>query len=117
MNHKRVTIYDIKYDLQNHDSNDHYFDRKTMKFFNQTLKDFSVKKMRDNLYYISAAMKDWNGKTMGISSRFYSFTTHRMYSDEIEAEAEQLLAEGDGEGMANATLQAPTLGKGKEGTK
>lgn len=110
---KRVTIYDIKYDLQKHDSTDHFFDRSSMKFFHQTLKDFSVKKIRDNLFYFSAPMRDFAGNVVGYSSRFYSFATHKLYSDEIKATAEQVLAEGEEEDEANVTLQALVCGEDK----
>lgn len=39
---KKPTIYEIAYIIKN-ESYSHYFDRKTLKFFRQTLKSFTVK--------------------------------------------------------------------------
>lgn len=56
---KRLTIYDIKY--RTLESSPYFFDRKTLKFFGQTMRDFSVYKLDDNHYKISAPVRR-NGK-------------------------------------------------------
>lgn len=60
MNTKRLTIYDIK--RLTAETSSYFFDRKTMKFFGQTLKMFSVCKCGDGRYFIKAKRKG-NGYT------------------------------------------------------
>ncbi len=52
---QRMTIYRIKYLVAENEP--HFFDRKTMKFFGQRLRDFSVRKMQDGRYRISCPLK------------------------------------------------------------
>jgi len=52
---KTPTIYDIKYAITNES---HYFDRKSMKFFGQTLKDFTVKKSPTGNIFLYAPIYD-----------------------------------------------------------
>ena len=52
---KTPTIYDIKYQVQR---TSHYFERDTMRFFGQTLKDFHVKKSPQGNIFIYAP--GWN---------------------------------------------------------
>jgi hypothetical protein len=122
MKQKRVTIYDIKYDLQSHDSTDHFFDRSTMKFFHQTLKDFSVKRVYKDVYCITAAMRDERGHVVGITERYYSMRVHKMFDKDEEEEAiragmndaelyDHIEADAEDEEAANATLQASVLRK------
>lgn len=87
MKQKRVTIYDIKYDLQSHDPSNHFFDRSAMKFFRQTLKDFSVKRVYKDVYCLTAAMKDEHGQYMGITERYYSMRVHKLFGRDDEEEA------------------------------
>lgn len=47
-----MTIYEIK--RRSYEKKPYYFDRKTMKFFNQTLKDFRVYKITNNIYEFRA---------------------------------------------------------------
>ena len=47
-----MTIYEIK--RRSHEKKPYYFDRKTMKFFNQTLKDFRVYKLENDMYQFRA---------------------------------------------------------------
>lgn len=47
-----MTIYEIK--RRTAETAPYFFSRKTMKFFKQTLKDFSVKKIGDKKYLITA---------------------------------------------------------------
>lgn len=47
-----MTIYEIK--RRTAETNPHYFDRGTLRFFGQTMRMFSVRKMSDGRYRISA---------------------------------------------------------------
>ena len=47
-----MTIHEIKERTQK--TAPHFFSRDTMKFFNQTLKDFKVKKLNENEFLIFA---------------------------------------------------------------
>jgi hypothetical protein len=49
-----------------------YFTRRTMRFFGQTLRDFSVKKQPDGRYIISAPMRDRSGRNVGESVRYFN---------------------------------------------
>jgi len=45
---KKTTIYEIKQNLKLENGSDsHFFDRKTLKFFGQTMKDFTVSTTED----------------------------------------------------------------------
>lgn len=63
----KMTIYDIKYNVQD---KTHYFDRGTLKFFGQTLKDFHVRTSPTGRIFIYAPSR-WNGKLMGYSFAEY----------------------------------------------
>lgn len=53
-----LSIYEIKRRVQAHDSqNPYFFNRNTMKFFKQTLKDFRVRKLKDGKFFIYATDK------------------------------------------------------------
>lgn len=68
---KRVTIYDIKRMTQ--DTAPYFFTAKTLKFFGQTMRSFSVRKQADGRYYISAPMIDrFTGRVMGKTERFFN---------------------------------------------
>ena len=49
---KKLTIYEIK--RLTKEKAPYFFSAKTMKFFNQTLKDFKVESMKDGRFKISA---------------------------------------------------------------
>lgn len=51
---EKLTIYDIKYQTQ--ETEPYFFDRKTLKFFGQTMKDFSVRKSPTGRIFIYAPM-------------------------------------------------------------
>lgn len=71
---KKPTIYEIKYATLK--SSPHYFSRETMKFFGQTLKDFSVYKTSDpNKFLISAKIK---------GTEFYSKRIFNAITKELE---------------------------------
>ena len=55
----------------------YFFSRDTMKFFNQTLKDFKVKKLNDTEYLIYAPSY-WNGRLMGNSMRIFDTITNEL---------------------------------------
>lgn len=70
-----MNIYDIKRETE--ETSPHYFDRKSMKFFGQTMKDFKVSKQDDGRYKISAPTYRTDYATgerrrMGESVRFYN---------------------------------------------
>lgn len=68
---KRLTIYDIK--RLTSETAPYFFTAKTLKFFGQTMRSFSVKKQPDGRYYISAPMLDrFTGRVMGLTERFFN---------------------------------------------
>ena len=78
---KTMTIYDIK--RMSEDKAPYFFERKSMRFFNQTLKDFSVKKLNEEKYYISAPMRDSRGQQMGITKRVFDVRTRELLNTEL----------------------------------
>lgn len=70
-----MTIYEIKRKVEEKGS--FYFSRGSMKFFNQKLKDFKVKKEGEK-FKISAPMKDWNGKIVGHSEALFNPKTNEL---------------------------------------
>jgi hypothetical protein len=73
----KFTIYDIK--RLTEDTSPHFFTRKTMKFWGQTLKDFSVQKMDDGRYRISAPYRDVHGKfTNKYTERYFNPKTNEL---------------------------------------
>ena len=71
-----MTIYDIKYLTQ--ETAPFYFTRKTMKFFNQTMKDFKVYKQEDGRYLITAPMRNYQGKVIGKSERYFNPLNNKL---------------------------------------
>ena len=76
-----MTIYDIK--RMSEDKAPYFFERKTLKFFNQTLKDFSVKKLNEERYYISAPMRDSRGHQVGVTKRVFDVMTRELLNTEL----------------------------------
>ena len=86
-----LTIYDVKRIYLEHNPTGHFFDRPTMRFFNQTLRDFHVSRAdpadHDHLpsttdhpcYIISAASRSRDGKLMGITRRIFDATTGELH--------------------------------------
>jgi hypothetical protein len=66
-----MTIHDIKRIHESKDKETYFFSPKTMRFFHQTLKSFSIRKLEGNLYFLSAPMKDHSGKRMGTTERYF----------------------------------------------
>ena len=85
-----MTIYMIKQRLG---TGTHYFDKQTLKFFGQTLKDFRVQKIADNKYLFYASSY-WNGKLMGISQQVYNASTNEL--ENVPAEYEISIAQYKG---------------------
>lgn len=66
-----MTISEIKSRTQS--TSPYYFTSKTMKFFGQTMRSFSVKKQADGRYLISAPMTDrFTGRNVGTSKRYFN---------------------------------------------
>jgi len=70
-----MTIYEIK--QRSEETNPYFFSRKTLQFFGQTLKSFSVKKHGDG-YLISAKMYDYRGSFMGLTQRIFNPETNTL---------------------------------------
>ena len=64
----KLTIYQIKRMIEN-SSTPFFFSRKSLKFFNQTLKDFRVSEYVDGDYHISAPIKDFKGNLVGYTKK------------------------------------------------
>lgn len=65
------TIADIK--NLTAETSPYYFTRKTLQFFGQTMRSFSVRKQPDGRIKISAPMLDrFTGRIMGESIRFFN---------------------------------------------
>lgn len=70
-----MTIYEIK--RRTSKTAPHFFDRGTMRFFNQTLKDFTVKKQPDGRFLIAASSVG-DGKEMGTTVRYFNPTNNKL---------------------------------------
>ena len=70
-----MTINEIKKRTQK--TAPHFFSRDTMRFFNQKLKDFKVKKLNDTEFLIYADSY-WNGNFMGVTIRVFDTTTNEL---------------------------------------
>ena len=66
-----MTIYEIKEKTKK--TEPYFFSKKTMKFFDQTLKDFKVKKQNDGRFKISAKAL-YNHKTI----RFFNPKNNKL---------------------------------------
>jgi len=66
---RKPTIYDIARATE--EKQPHFFTRKTLKFFNQTMRDFSVWK-QDGRVFITAPMKDGRGHIIGYTHREFT---------------------------------------------
>lgn len=79
MNDKKFTIYDIK--RLSMGTSPYFFSRKTMKFFNQTLKDFKVFPEYKGRYTITAPRYDAHGKYMGETVRYFNPVNNQLESE------------------------------------
>lgn len=72
-----MTIYEIKQRTQL--TAPYFFSTKTMKFFGQSMRSFSIKKQPDGRYYISAPMIDsFTGRNMGETKRYFNPLTNEL---------------------------------------
>ena len=71
-----MTIYEIK--ERTKETSPYFFSRDTLKFFHQTMSMFRVKKQSDGKYRISAPMRDWNGKNVGQTVRYFNPETNQL---------------------------------------
>ena len=71
-----MTIYEIKRRVEEEGSMPFFFSRKSMRFFGQSLKSFSVHKMADGKYYISAPYGV--GKPKGKTEKIFNPETNKL---------------------------------------
>lgn len=80
---KTHTIYDIKYMTSG--KLPYFFDRKSMKFFNQKMKDFHVNKTKhDDIFYIWAFSRLQHGTHM-TERYFYKDNLYHTLEDAVKA--------------------------------
>lgn len=77
MKQKKLTIYDIKYLISGSDS--HFFDRSTMKGFEQTLKDFKVRYSPTGRIFLYAPIK-LHGKVIGYTFREFTPQDNKLHT-------------------------------------
>jgi hypothetical protein len=65
-----MNIYDIK--RLTSETAPYFFSADTLRFFNQTMRSFKVRKQPDNRYRISATMRDFAGNNMGETVRYFN---------------------------------------------
>jgi hypothetical protein len=71
-----MTIYEIK--KLTKETAPYFFSRKTMKYFGQTMKDFTVKKLQDNRYLVTAPMYHRNGVLAGKTVRYFNPSNNEL---------------------------------------
>lgn len=71
-----MNIYEIK--RRTSETSPYFFSRQTLKFFHQTMRDFSVHKHGENTYLISAPMRDHSGKQVGTTRRLFNTLTNEL---------------------------------------
>lgn len=57
----------------------YFFSENTMKFFNQKLSDFKVEKIEENIYEISAPIRDDKNKIIGKTVRYFNEIDNKLY--------------------------------------
>jgi hypothetical protein len=72
---KTLSIYEIKNRVTNAP---YFFTRQSMKFFNQTLKDFKVIKLENGNFYLFAPMYNNQGKNVGTTEREFNPLTNEF---------------------------------------
>jgi len=77
---KKYSIYEIK--RLSAETNPHFFDRDTMKFFGQRMSSFYCELIEDGRTKISAPMRDRDGRKIGMSVRYFN-----PKNNELELEA------------------------------
>tara|TARA_R100001460_G_scaffold58869_1_gene98683 strand:- start:1351 stop:1584 length:234 start_codon:yes stop_codon:yes gene_type:complete len=73
---KKPTIYEIKRLTEK--SAPYFFSRNTMRFFNQTLRDFKVFSKHEGKYTITAPRYDNQGKYTGETVRYFNPITNEL---------------------------------------
>ena len=79
---KRITISDIKYRHEEMVPGNHFFSRATLKFFNQTMKDFRVYKISENIFKVdddSICDIDRKNPFKTTHERFFNWTSGKFY--------------------------------------
>jgi len=76
---KKPTIYEIK--RLTKESAPYFFSKDTMKFFNQTLKDFKVFSEKNGKYKITAPSYDFKGDYMGDTVRYFNPMTNELETE------------------------------------
>ncbi len=72
-----MTIYQIK--RLTADTSPYFFTPKTLKFFGQTMRSFSVRKQSDGRYLITAPMIDrFTGRNVGQTKRYFDPITNEL---------------------------------------
>jgi hypothetical protein len=72
-----MTIYEIK--RRSAEAAPYFFTTKTLRFFGQTMKSFSVRKQQDGRYKISAPMVDrTTGRKVGDTVRYFNPETNNL---------------------------------------
>ena len=71
-----MTIYEIK--QKTAETNPHFFTRKTLKYFHQTLRDFRVYKRSDGKFLITAPMRDYSYKVVGMTEKLFNPITNDL---------------------------------------
>ena len=72
-----MTIYEIK--RLTAGTAPYFFTSKTLKFFGQTMRSFSVRKQEDGRYLITAPMVDrFTGRHMGQTKRYFNPHTNEL---------------------------------------
>jgi hypothetical protein len=77
-----MTIQEIKARHESLDPTSYFFSRSAMKYFNQTLRSFSVMYLGEDTYEISAPIyrKDVDGKRryMGMTKRIFDYNSGKL---------------------------------------
>lgn len=73
---KRITIYDIKKAVEASDESK-FFAKSNLKYWGQTMKDFKIKKVANNLYFITAPLRN-RDMVAGRLEAFYSSEKKRI---------------------------------------
>ena len=72
----KMTIYEIK--RRTEETSPYFFSKKTMKFFNQTLKDFKVYKLNEYFYLITCPSLFGYGKNTFLTKRIFFTQTNEL---------------------------------------
>jgi hypothetical protein len=72
-----MTLYEIK--RRTEVTSPYFFTRKTLQFFGQTMRSFSVRKQENGKYLISAPMVDrFSGRNVGTTKRLFNPETNQL---------------------------------------